>query len=235
MTYQPPPPPPGAGGPPAKFDPKTVNPLDWGIIGAGVLAFLFSFISFYDGGEVTVNGRTQDIPGAYSESFSAWHGIVGGGFFGWFAMVFAVAGAVVVALALFRPNVRLKVPNRLAGLALFAAAAVFEIIAIFVTPGYDIGGIPGGIEVDSSAGHGFGFWASLIVILAGLALSLVRFQSTGGQLPGGLNDKVPNVGGYDKNPGLNGPQQGQVGGYGQQPPPPAGGTPPPPPGYGPPQ
>ena len=42
MTYQPPAPPPGGGGSPAKFDPKTVNPLDWGIIAAGVLAFIFA-------------------------------------------------------------------------------------------------------------------------------------------------------------------------------------------------
>ena len=66
MTFQPPPPPPGGNPPPPPppgqwgpppgggygapqggFDPKNVNPLDWGIIGAGVLAFIFSFINFY--------------------------------------------------------------------------------------------------------------------------------------------------------------------------------------------
>jgi len=54
MTFQPPPgdtppppppsqwgPPPGGG--PAKFDPKTVNNLDWGILGIGALLFIFSF------------------------------------------------------------------------------------------------------------------------------------------------------------------------------------------------
>ncbi|MDT4983006.1 MAG: hypothetical protein QOF95_496, partial [Pseudonocardiales bacterium] len=66
--YGPPPPgaqPPGYGAPPPPgnpygapggspygapgpgFDPKSVNPLDWGIIAAGVLAFIFSIVSFY--------------------------------------------------------------------------------------------------------------------------------------------------------------------------------------------
>lgn len=232
MTYQPPPPPPGAGGPPAKFDPKTVNPLDWGIVGAGVLAFLLSFISFYGSVDVSGNGRTVTV----DEGGSAWSDVIGGGFFAWFAMVFAVLGAVAVALAIFAPQVRLPLSNRLLGLGLFAAATVFEIIAIFVTPNESASLGFGGGEIEASANHGFGFWASLIVILAGLGLSLVRFQSTGGQLPANLQGKVPNVAGYDKHGGVAGGPPPQAGpGNQPPPPPPAGGTPPPPPGYGPPQ
>ncbi|WP_375481023.1 hypothetical protein [uncultured Jatrophihabitans sp.] len=270
MTFQPPPgdqppgnqpppggqPPAGQWGPPptgrpsgaAGFDPKTINPLDWGILGAGVLAFILSFIDFYDGADVSYRGRSTTVD---TDGASAWHDVVGGGFFGWFAMVFAIAGAVLVALALFRPQVKLPVPARLAGLGLFALALLFEIIAIFVTPGADAygGDVPGGYSVDTN--HGFGFWASLIVIIAGLALSLMRFQATGGQLPGGLQSKVPNMGGYGPQGGLTGgsaPQQGARPGPGpgQQPPPPpgygqpqpptsGGQQPPPPPGYGPPQ
>src|SRR5690348_14070625 len=68
--WAPPPAPPGYGAPPpaqpqgawgppqgspypaprSTFDPKTVNPLDWGILGAGLLAFIFSFIDFYTAG-----------------------------------------------------------------------------------------------------------------------------------------------------------------------------------------
>src|SRR5579875_4016049 len=99
MTYQSPPPggtpppppgPPPAGGygPPGRpggnFDPKTVNPLDWGILGCGVLAFIFSFVSYY-------------TYGPFSES--AWHG-----FFGWFATLVALAGSVVIALDLISPQ-----------------------------------------------------------------------------------------------------------------------------------
>lgn len=222
----PPPPPPGQWGPPpgggypaphsGGFDPKTVNSLDWGIVGAGVLAFLFSFIDFYSGVDVTYAGRTVSTDAG---SASAWNDVVGGGFFAWFAMVFAVVGAAVVAMELFAPQVKLPIANRLAGLVLFAAAALFEIIAIFVTPSSSY------LGVSADANHGFGFWVSLIVILAGLVLSLMRLQQTGGKLPGALAN-MPNIGGH-------GPQGGP--GAGTPPPPPAPGYGPPPnQGYGPP-
>jgi|tagenome__1003787_1003787.scaffolds.fasta_scaffold20953803_2 hypothetical protein len=241
MTFQPPPPPPGGnppaqppgGTPPAQppgqwgpppgggypapqggLDPKTVNPLDWGIIGAGVLAFLFSFIAFYDGADVEAAGHSATID---SGTYSAWHDVVGGGFFSWFAMIFAILGAVVVAMELFAPQVKLPVANRLAGLGLFALAALFEIIGIFVTPS-DSGSLGiGQGSIDVSLNHGFGFWVSLIVILAGLVLSLMRLQQTGGRLPGALSS-LPNI-------GQHGPQGGPGG---------AGPTPPAAPDYGPP-
>src|SRR3954453_20181804 len=112
MTFQPrpppPPPPPGppAGGPPAGgpppgewgpppgqgpsgaggFDPKSVDNLDWGILGAGVLAFIFSFVSYY-----TYSGKGSFDN--YSVDNSAWTG-----FFGWFAMLCALIGSAAVAL-----------------------------------------------------------------------------------------------------------------------------------------
>ena len=207
MTYQPPPSPPGgnppppppppppgqwgpgAGGPRGSFDAKTVNALDWAIVGCGVIAFLFSFIDFYDGADITYLGHTVSVDG----SASAWHDVIGGGFFGWFAMLFAVAGAVLVALELFAPQVKLPVANRLAALGLFAAAAVFEIIAIFVTPSYDY------LTASADFGHGFGFWVSLLAVLAGTVLSLMRLQQTGGQLPGALGN-LPNIGGSSNQP-----------------------------------
>ncbi len=278
MTFQPPPsspggmppePPPGQWGPPPGgagqggypqggypqggnpqggkpgFDPKTVNPLDWGIVAAGVLAFLFSFINFYSGVDVTFGGRTVTV----DSTGSAWNDVIGGGFFSWFAMLFAILGAVVVALALFMPHVKLPVPARLAGLGLFALATLFELIGIFVTPGdsSSVGSLGG--QADASANHGFGFWASLIVIIVGLVLSLMRFQQSGGQLPGGMSSKVPNIGNRGPQGGMGGGPQGGMGG-GAQPgpghPQPGGGgpqpgpgnapppPPPPPPGYGPP-
>jgi hypothetical protein len=221
MTFQPPPPPPGGNPPPPPppgqwgpppgggnpapqggFNASNVNPLDWGIIGAGVLAFIFSLFSYYT---VTVSFGGQSA----SASASAWHG-----FFGWFAALLAVAGAAVVAMDLFAPQVKLPIATRLAGLALFAVATLCVILALFVFPGGDVSGV--GVD----EGHGFGYWASLIVILAGTVLSLMRLQQTGGKLPGPLAN-MPNI-------GAKGPQGG-MGGGGQ------GGTPPPPPpGYGPP-
>ena len=95
MTFQPPPgdtpppPPPAQWGPPpgggqpgrGSFDPKTVNNLDWGILGIGALVFIFSFVDYYTFSE-----------SGFSVSENTWHG-----FFGWFAMLCAVAGSVIVA------------------------------------------------------------------------------------------------------------------------------------------
>jgi hypothetical protein len=242
MTFQPPPPPPGgnppppppppppgqwgpppgAGGGQPPFDPKNVNPLDWAIIGAGFLVFIFSFINFYSGGTLKCGGRSASFSGG---SASAWHDIAGGGFFGWFAMLFALAGAALVAMDLFMPQMKLPIATRLAGLGLFAAAALFEIIAIFVTPGASESFT--GCSV--SVGHGAGFWISFILILAGLVMSLMRLQQTGGTLPGPLAN-IPNI-------GAKGPQGG-IGAQQNPPQPPAPPQapppPPPPPGYGPP-
>jgi hypothetical protein len=231
MTFQPPPPPPGGNPPPppppgqwgpppsggygapqGAFDPKNVNPLDWGIIGAGVLAFIFSFISYYTI-SVSIGGF-----GGGSASTSAWHG-----FFGWFATLLAVAAAVVVAMDLFAPQVKMPWPNRLVALALFAVATLCTIIALF-TNAYDDQGVKG---IDT--GHGFGYWASLIVIIAGLVLSLMRLQQTGGKLPGALAN-MPNIGARGPQGGMSGGQPGPGGAPGGMPPAP----PPPPPGYGPP-
>jgi hypothetical protein len=231
MTFQPPPPPPGGNPPPPPppgqwgpppgggypapqggFDPKNVNPLDWGVLGTGFLAFIFSFFDWY----------TLDYRGIASAGESAWHG-----FFGWFAVLLAVVGSVLVAMDLFAPQVKLPIANRLAGLAAYALATLCAILALFVFPGNvpDISGV--------DKGHGFGYWAGLIVIIAGLVLSLMRLQQTGGKLPGALGN-MPNIGARGPQGGMSGgqPGPGAVGpgvAPGPQAPPP-----PPPPGYGPP-
>jgi len=222
MTFQPPPPPPGANPPPppppppgqwgppsggggypqprAGFDPKTVNPLDWAILGLGLLTFIFSFFGYYTA-SVSVGGFSS------SSSAGAWHAS-GGAFVAWLGMALAVIGAAVLALALFAPQVRLPIESRIASLGLFTVGSLLMILAIFVHPKfYDGGGL--------SFGHGFSFWLSLIMILAATVLSLMRVQQTGGQLPGALNN-LPNIGG-------RGPQSGPP----QAPPPPPGYGPPP--------
>jgi hypothetical protein len=187
MTFQPPPPPPGDNPPPPPppgsygpppgtgghqaFDPKTVNNLDWGILATGLLAFIFSFTSYY-------SYTFKSGPFSATGHWNAWHG-----FFGWFAMLLALIGSVVVAMELFAPQVKMPWPNRLVGLAAYALAALSAILAIFVIPS------PGGYSGPGlDKGHGFGFWISLIVILAGLVLSFMRAQQTGTALPGALGN-----------------------------------------------
>lgn len=142
------------------FDPKSVNPQDWGIIGAGALAFIFSFVSYY----------TASV-GPISASINAWHG-----FFGWFAMLCAVAGAGILAATLFAPQVQLPFPTRLATAGLFAVATLCLLLALFVIPGKVSGA---GVNY----GHGAGYWISFIVVIVGLVLSVLRLKATGGKLP----------------------------------------------------
>lgn len=230
MTFQPPPPPPPPGGPPppppppggygpppggnpygspgAGFDPKSVSPLDWGIIGAGVLAFIFSFVSFYKAKVSVSGGCPSGVSDTSGPSESAWHG-----FFGWFGVLAALVGAAAIAISLFAPQVKLPVPARLAGLVAFAVATLSELLAFFIHPGTGQSASTsfGGCKIEAHVGHGAGYWITLLAVIAGLVLSLMRFQQSGGQLPGALG-KMPNIGGHG----------------------PGGNQPPPPPGYGPP-
>ncbi len=235
----------GSGG--AKIDPKNVNPLDWGILGCGLLALIFSFFDWYTV-TVTFRGVSEASGGE-----NAWNG-----FFGWFAVLLAVVAAALVAVSIFAPQVKLPVPARLLALGLFALAVICMILALLVFPE----DVPNDSSIDT--GHGFGFWATFLVIIVGLVLTLMRFQATGGKLPGGIGSKVPNIGGHGPQGGYGsgssaGSGSGAAGsrlrhpaaadaagrpelrqqpppapGYGQQPPPAPGygQQPPPAPGYG---
>ncbi|MDT0187907.1 hypothetical protein Q9S36_47745 [Microbacterium sp. ARD31] len=141
---------------------KSADRLDLGIIGAGVLAFLGSFMPYY-----TVS---VDILGSSnSASANAWHG-----FFGWFGAVLALAGAAVLVARLL--GVALPVPARTTVLGLFAAAVVSTLIALVVTPGGSCEDtLIGGEFCDAiDQGHGFGYWLALLASVAGLALAAVR-------------------------------------------------------------
>ena len=181
-------PPPQGGQSSAGFDPKTVHVLDWAIIAMGVLTFFFSFFSYYTY-TVKISGGGINI-GSGTASWNAWHG-----FFGWFAMLCAVIGSAAVAVTLLAPQVKLPVPNRLAGLGAYALATLCVLLALFIVPGDTGGASAFGVHVDK--GHGIGYWASLLFILAGLVLSLMRMQAVGEQMPGPLN-KIPNIGGPAK-------------------------------------
>jgi hypothetical protein len=215
------PPPAPAGGypsPGAGFDAKSVNPMDWVILGAGILGFIFSLFDYYS---------------ASAFGYSSSEGAFGDGFFGWFAALLALAAGILIALELFAPQVKIPGPRRLVILGLFAVAFLCSLITLFINPT----DVP-----DKYFSHGFGYWASFILIIIGLVASLVRFQQHGGQLPGALS-KIPNLSDrVPPNMGGGAHHQGATptAGYGQPPtgyaPPaaPGGYTPPAPGGYAPP-
>lgn len=172
MTYEvppppgPPAPPPNAGGRPGgSFDPNSVNPLDWAILGVGALLFIFSFFA-YEGFSEKFMGQSV------SGSWNAWnfdHGF----FIAWLAMAIGVASAVVLALSLFVPTVSLPTAPRVLTFVGFVASFVLYVIAIFAHD--DFGDV---------ISHKFGFWISLILAAVGAVVALMRAQQTNTALPG---------------------------------------------------
>jgi hypothetical protein len=155
------------------FDPKTVSPLDWGIIAAGVVAFIFSLFSFYTYSvSFSITGLTTS---SSSVSWSAWHG-----FFGWFGVLLALVAAILLAAQLIA-KVTMPFPVRTVVLALFALATLCLLLALFVVPG-NTGGA-GAFGVHINKGHGIGYWIALIAVIVGTALAGKRFADTGGKLP----------------------------------------------------
>ncbi|MGW2256143.1 hypothetical protein ACWCXH_39325 [Kitasatospora sp. NPDC001660] len=151
------------------FDPASVDRTDWAILAAGLLAFLFSFMEYYT--------FSYSGPG-YSASVTAdaWHG-----FFGWFAALSALAAAGALGAHLLRV-LPARLPGRLVTLAGFALATLCVLIAFLVHPGSDYTG-PGYLPPGFEAGHGVGYWLSLLVDAAGLALAYRRFTAENGVLP----------------------------------------------------
>jgi hypothetical protein len=266
-----PPNPPGPARQPA-VDPKSVNPLDWGILGGALLALIFSFFSFYSyeakGAAKAGCSQLAGVPGAVKDlcsgdSASAWHG-----FFGWFGVLLLVIAGVLVAIAIFSPQISLPAPARLIAFGAAVLGFISLLLALVVVPDWppvsDLG--VGGSDYDKviDNGHGFSYWIVLILAIVVAALCFLRFQQTGGQLPG-RSAAASGPQGYGPPPQQGPPQQGfaapppQPGytppppapgyepppappaagqhpppGYGQQPPPGYGQPPPPPPGYTPP-
>lgn len=140
--------------------------FDLGMIAAGVVAWLAGFMPFYTA-SVGAGGFSASTSG------SAYHG-----FFGWFAVWVALAGAAAVAAALF--GVALPAQVHLVAAGAFALSLLCLVIALFVFPG---GGCPStsglaGIHCDT--GHGFGYWLAVIAVLAGLGLAVMRMRETTG-------------------------------------------------------
>jgi hypothetical protein len=151
-----------------------ITPLDIAIIGAGATAFVFSFFGYYT---ATVSG--------YTRTTGAWHG-----FFGWFAAVVALLGALVLLVAVGVPGRRFAPPYR-SILVLFMIATVSVLAALF-TSGFDTSGVHA-LGVAADTGHGYGYWTSLIVIIAATGMALVRLVQSGVRLPGPMG-KLLSVG-----------------------------------------
>jgi hypothetical protein len=148
----------------AKASLQGAHKLDLGIVAAGVIAWLAGFMPFY-----TASVSAGVI--SASTSGSAYHG-----FFGWFAVWVALAGALVVAAGLFGLSLPLAVHQVAA--VLFGVALVCLILALFIFPGGDCGDAAGLGGISCDTGRGFGYWLALLAVLAGGALSVMRMRES---------------------------------------------------------
>lgn len=157
------------------FDPRSVNPLDWGIIAAGLLAFIFSFFSFYTV-KVSVTGLASSFGiGSAKAHENAWHG-----FFGWFGVLVAIVATLILAAELIA-KIKFPFQTRLIVLGGFVLALICELLALLVVP-VDTGGA-GSLGVKVDKGHGVGYWLVLICVIVGTGLAFRRFTDSGGKLP----------------------------------------------------
>ena len=131
---------------------QEADKFDIGIVVLGIVAFLLSFFPYY----------TYDFGGVSGDQ-SAWNG-----FFGWFAALVALAAAGLLGAKMLGVQVLDASMTRLACLIAFAVALLCIVLAFFVVP--DSG--------PWDEGHGFGYWASAIVVIGGLVLSFLRKDAT---------------------------------------------------------
>lgn len=137
------------------------NPLegmhqyDLGLLAAGVLIFVLSFLPFY----------TVDVIAV--PSGNAWDS-----FWSWFAVLLGLAATAMILLPKF--GVNLPVPSRLVALGCWALALLCLVIALFTWP-YS-GEVPAAQKdaFDEATGHGFGLYASLLVAAIATALAFMR-------------------------------------------------------------
>jgi hypothetical protein len=154
----------------AELDLKRVTPLEWAGIGAGALAFICSFFSWYS---VSYAG--------ISEGLSAWNT----GFLAWFSVLLLVGAAVIVLL----PHFGVAVDKRsLIWLVISAVATVFILLRWLTLPDDgglgDLGGLLGG-DNGFESGAGFGLILGLIAAVVSTVAAVLNFRAAPKPAPGG--------------------------------------------------
>lgn len=149
----------------ATSDLRSLPRNDLGVIAAGALALIVSFLPYY--------GASSDIPGIghFSANVNAWHGtaLVG--------MLLVVAAAAVAAAQAFAAQSlpRITVSWNLVVLALSALGAVLIVIRSFTLPSGSGLGIDYGIR--------YGGWLLIICAVVQAVFAALRFRATGESLP----------------------------------------------------
>ncbi|MGB3439524.1 MAG: hypothetical protein WBA97_12320 [Actinophytocola sp.] len=136
----------------AEFDVKRVTTLEWAGIGAGLAAFIFSFLTWasLDLEDEFGLGMVVDT------TASAWNV----GFLGWFSVLLLVAAGVLV----FLPHVGVEVPRLAMTWLILSGVAILLILLRLVT-------------LDSYISPGFGLFLGLIAAIVSGVAALLTFRA----------------------------------------------------------
>jgi hypothetical protein len=137
----------------AEFDVKRVTTLEWAGIGAGVLAFIVSFLPWIT---VDFGDEFGDLGISTSVSGGAWDA----GFLAWFSVLLLLAAAVVVIL----PHFGTQVPQRsMIWLGLSAVAFVFILLRW--------------LTYDEFLDPGFGLFVGLVLALVSAVAAFLVYRA----------------------------------------------------------
>jgi hypothetical protein len=148
-----------------RLDARTVNWTGFLVLVPGLLALLSSFFHYY----YTVHVSADVEP--FVEATNAWHG-----FFGWAAAVFALVGSVLMVPEVFLSGSRLP-RARLGAFGCYFIALTFIVIAGVVWPGVTFADERYWVHsVPFTVGRDVGYWFSVIAIVVGALVALVRLM-----------------------------------------------------------
>jgi hypothetical protein len=150
----------------ASFDPARVSKAEWIGLGAGLIAFIGSFLPWFSWSA-----------GPFSFSLNAWSV----GFLGWFPVLLMVAGAAVILAQQLGVNMPQAKPGW--PLILLGAAALSLVLILIRWLSFS-GGTYGIDGAGLSYGAGFGLYVGLVAAILLGASQYMVFRSTGQTLAG---------------------------------------------------
>ncbi len=158
----------------ARADLTKVTTLDWAVVGAGLLAYISSFLPWYQA-QVSILGIQRSVTAnAWNAGIGAWLPV----------LLLVVAGGVVLASAM---GMRLPASKPLIMIGLSALAVVTILLRWVTFPG--AGGGQGQLDdvdveglLDVSSGAGVGLYIGLIAAAAAVVASLLASRAAGGNV-----------------------------------------------------
>jgi hypothetical protein len=142
----------------------------------GPVALACSMLSFYT---TTVALGFHQVGSSKTVDENAWNG-----FFGWFAVLLALAASALMAYVALT-NSRPAFPAHLLAVVTSAVALVCIVVAAFVTPGSSRHGDEdiAGFTVRATHGRGVGFWITFAAIVVGVGVSVAQYLHARGPRP----------------------------------------------------